>query len=127
LSTLAPDADETIRKVHDRIINGTKVACVEIANQENQSREVCIDELTGAQVRQRPLFDRETMVVAGRVFSRFRSFVENGKPLAQIQLREFKTTDQLSSSAFEPPGGAVSKAGCMNPSAGRVVSKISGT
>jgi len=103
------------------------VACVEIANQENQSREVCVDELTGAQVRQRPLFDRETMVVAGRVFSRFRSFVENGKPLAQIQLREFKTTDQLSSSAFEPPGGAVSKAGCMNPSAGRVVSKISGT
>ena len=88
---------------------------------------MCIDELTGAQVRQRPLFDRETMVVAGRVFSRFRSFVENGKPLAQIQLREFKTTDQLSSSAFEPPGGAVSKAGCMNPSAGRVVSKISGT
>jgi TonB family protein len=119
-----PGPGETIKKIHDRKINGSKVACVEIVDQENHTREVCIDKPTGTLVRDRPFLDRETIAIAGKLFPRFLSYVEEGKSVAEIQVTELKTTEQLPSGIFEPPSGAVSKPGCMNPTSFRLVNRV---
>lgn len=121
---LTPGPDETIKKIHDQKINGSKAACVEIADRENHTRNVCVDESTGVLIRQRPFLDKETIAIAGKLFPRFLSYVEDGKSVVEIQVTELKTTEQLPSSAFEPPSGAVAKAGCMNPSPGRLVKRV---
>jgi TonB family protein len=122
---VTPAPNETIKKIHDRKINGSKATCVEfVESHENHTREVCVDKATGALVRQPPFLDREMMAVGGKVFPRFLSYVENGKPLAEIQISELKTTERLPSSAFEPPNGSVSKPGCMNPSPGRLAKRV---
>ena len=59
-----------------------------------------------------------------KVISSFLSYVENGKPLAEVQVTELKTTEQLPSSAFEPPVGAVSHPGCMAVSTGLLIKKV---
>ena len=64
------------------------------------------------------------MPIGTKLFPRFLSYVENGKPLAEVQVTELKTTEQLPASAFEPPVGAVSKPGCMRPSTGLLVKKV---
>jgi TonB family protein len=123
---VAPGAEETIRQVHVRKVNGVEVECAEITTQNNHnSREVCVDGSTGALVRQFPFLDRDLMPVGTKLFPRFLSYVENGKPLAEVEVTELKTTEQLPSSAFEPPAGAVSKPGCMNPTPGRLVKRVS--
>jgi len=122
---LAPEATEVIKEVHDRKRNGVKVECVEIAAQNKNTREVCVDGSTGALVRQSPFLDREPMPVGTKLFPRFLSYVENGKPLDEVQVTELTTTEQLPSSAFEPPVGAVSKPGCINPNPVRLIKKVS--
>jgi TonB family protein len=104
-------------------VNGVKVECAEIAG--GYIKEVCVDRSTGALVRQPPFLDREVMPVGTKLFPRFLSYVENGKPLDEVQVTELKTTEQLPASAFEPPVGAVSKPGCMNPNPVRLVKKVS--
>lgn len=123
---LAPGPKETVKRVHDRKVNGVKVGCAEIAEQQYHTtlREVCVDLSTGGLVRQPPFLDREMMPIGTKLFPRFLSYVENGKPLAEVQVTELKTTEQLPSSAFEPPVGAVSKPGCMHPSTGLLVKKV---
>jgi TonB family protein len=121
---LAPRSDETIKKVKDRKVNGTKVKCAEIADQEKHTREVCVDSATGTVVRQESLLDREVMPVGTKFFPRFLSYVQDGKPLAEVQVTELKTTQQFPSSAFAPPAGSLSRPGCMNPSPARLVHKV---
>ncbi len=110
------------KKIHDQKINGSKATCVEIAG--HNTREVCVDKVTGALVRRTPYLDRETVAVAGKLFPRFLSYVEQGKPLVEVQVTELKTPELLPSSVFEPPSGAVSKPGCMHPSLGRLINKV---
>ncbi len=116
--------DEVIKKIHDRKIYGSKATCVEIVDHENHPREVCVDESTGVLIRQEPFLDRDTEAVGGKLFPHFLSYVENGKSLAEIQVTELKTTEPLPASAFEPPNGAVSKPGCMNPNPARLVKRV---
>lgn len=121
---VTPSPDETVKKIHERKINGSKAVCAEVADHENQSRELCVDESTGALVRQSPFLDREMIPISTKLFPRFLSYGENGKPLAEVRVTELQTTEQLPSSAFAPPREAVSKPGCMNPNAGRLVRKV---
>ena len=120
----APQPDETIKKVKDRKVNSIKVECAEIADQDKRTREVCVDSSTGTLVRQGSFVDRETMPVGTKFFPRFLSYVQDGKPLAEIQVTELKPTEQFPSSAFVPPPGSLSRPGCMNPSPPRLVHKV---
>jgi len=116
--------DETVKKIQDRKINGSKADCVEVSDHDNHTREVCVDGSTGALVRRDPFLDRELMPIGAKLFPRFLSYVENGKPLAEIQVTELKATDQLPPSAFELPPGAVSRPGCMNPNPPHLVKRV---
>jgi len=121
---LAPLSDETIKRVKDRKVNGTKVECTEIDDQDKHTREVCVDASAGTLVRQGTFLDREMMSVGTKFFPRFLSYVEDENPLAEIQITEIKPTEQLPSSAFVPPAGSLSRPGCMNPSPSRLVHKV---
>ena len=121
---LAPRSDETIKKVKDRKVNGTKVECAEIEDQDKRTREVCVDSSKGTLVRQGSFLDREMMPVGTKFFPRFLSYVEDGKPVAEIQVTELKPTEQFPSSAFAPPAGSLSRPGCMNPRPSRLVHKV---
>ena len=113
---VAPGPGETVKKVRDRKVDGSQAACVEIADHENHAREICVDKATGGIIRQQPFVDKGTIAIAGKLFPGSLSYIESGKRLVEIQITELKTTESLTSSAFEPPSGAVSKPGCMNPS-----------
>ena len=123
---LAPGPEETVKQVHHRNVNGVKVGCAEIAERQYHTtlREVCVNLSTGGLVRQPPFLDREVMPVGTKLFPRFLSYVENGKPLAEVQVTELKTTEQLPASAFEPPVGAVSNPGCMAINTGLLIRKV---
>jgi TonB family protein len=122
----APGPEEKVKQVHHRNVNGVKVGCAEIAEQQYHTtlREVCVDLSTGGLVRQPPFLDREMMPIGTKLFPRFLSYVENGKPLAEVQVTELKTTEQLPSSTFEPPVGAVSHPGCMTTNTGLLIKRV---
>jgi TonB family protein len=122
---LAPDPyAEAVKKIRERTVNGSKAVCAEVTDHEDHSREVCVDSSTGALFRQSPFLDREMMPVGGKLFPRFLSYVEDGKPVAEVQVTELKVTEQLPSDAFAPPREAVSKPGCIDPSGGHLVKKV---
>jgi EpsI family protein len=53
-----------------------------------------------------------------KLFPRLLSYFEKGKHLAEVQVTELKTTEQLPSSVFEPAVGAVAKPGYWSPGGG---------
>lgn len=122
---LAPRPEETVKKVHHRNVNGVKIDCAEIADRQKHTREVCVDGTTGALTRQQPFRDGEVMPIGTKLFPHFLSYVEDKKTLAEVHVTELAPTEQIPSSAFEPPVGSVSKAGCWNPNPGRVVRRVS--
>jgi TonB family protein len=115
---------ETVKKIRERTVNGSKAVCAEVLDHESHTREVCVDGSTGALLRQRPFLDRELMPVGGKLFPRFLSYVEDGKPLAEVQVTELKASERLPSSAFEPPREAAPTPGCIEPSVGHLVKKV---
>jgi TonB family protein len=121
---LAPGPGETVKKVRERKVDGSQAACVEISDHDNHAREVCVDRTTGGIVRQGNFADKGTIAVGGKLFPASLSYTESGKRLVEIQITELKTTELLPPSAFEPPNGAVSKPGCMNPSPGHLVKRV---
>jgi TonB family protein len=121
---LAPRPEETVKQVRHRNVNGVKAECAEIADHQNQTREVCVDGSTGALIRQQPFLDGEVLPVGAKLFPHFLSYVDGKKTLAEVHVTELKPTEQIPSSAFEPPVGAVSKPGCWNPNPGRVVKRV---
>ena len=113
---LDPRPDEKVNKIHNRKINGAKTDCVEIEDREKHVREVCVDQTAGVIVRDHSLGNEEILPVGTKLFPRVLSFAEEGLPSARIQITELKTPEGIPPSAFEPPSGAVSRLGCMNPS-----------
>lgn len=87
----APRTGETIKKVKDRKVNGTKVQYAEILDQEKHSREVCVDPSTGTPVREGAFIDKDMKPVGPKLFPRFLSYVQSGKPVAEIQVTELRT------------------------------------
>ena len=121
---LTPGPDETVKKIHSRKTNGVKTDCVEIATRDNRTSEKCLDTSTGALVRQNPFLDREFIPVGAKLFPRFLSYVEEGKPVAEVHITDLRTTDPLPAVSFEPPPGAISKPGCMSPDPPHLVKKV---
>ena len=121
---LAPGPHEAVKKVLSLKLQGRKVECVEIADKEGNSRQVRVDPSTGILVRQDPFVDRDVTSVGTRLFPRFLSYVERGKSVVEINVRELKAIDQMASSVFEPPQGATVKPGCMNPSPARRIKRV---
>jgi len=121
---LLPGPKETILRVHGHKINGIKVDCVEIADPEHNSREICVDLSTNALVRESPFVDRDLAAVGSKLFPRSLTYVEHGKSIVLAEVTELKTTDAFPSSAFDPPPGALSKPGCINPDRGWVDRKV---
>jgi TonB family protein len=119
-----PAADEVIKNVHDRKVNGIKVACVEIWDHEKRARKTCVDSSTGMLVRDRPFADRDHIEIEGKVLPRFLSYVEKGKAIVEVQIKELKTGKKFPPSSFVLPDGAVSRAGCMNPMMGRLDNRV---
>jgi len=108
--------DEIIRKTHDQKVHGIKVRCAEITAPNQFEREVCVDPSTGVLVRPERFVDTEMLPIGDKFYPRSLSYLEKGKPVVEVQISEFKTADRLPDSNFEPPTGAVSRAGCLNPS-----------
>jgi TonB family protein len=119
--TLRPD--ERMKQVRTRKVNGIEARCVEITSKVN-IREICVDASTGAVVRDHPFIDKEFAPVGAKMFPHILSYIEEGKTVAQAEVTELKTTEQLPSSAFEVPAGSSSKPSCMNPTVGRVIKRI---
>ena len=71
-------------------MNGTKVKCAEIADQDKHTREVCVDASTGTLVREGAFLDKDMMPVGPKLFPRFLSYVQGGKPLARFKLQSLK-------------------------------------
>lgn len=121
---IALRSDEIVKKVRSQKVNGSEADCAEIVDRENRSREVCVDKGSGAPVRQSPFHDGEMIETGGKLYPHVLSYLEKGKTLAEVQVTEFKTTEPSSPSAFEPPQGALSTPGCMNPVPARLVKKV---
>jgi|SRR6266853_5783728 len=71
---------EKIKKIRQRKKNGSQMKCAEVANPEKHSREVCVDDASGAVVRQQPWEDKDFKPIGTKLFPRFLSYVENGTP-----------------------------------------------
>lgn len=132
-SSLAPDGsffnaalrpDETIQKTKDQKVHGTKVKCVEIAGPKKSTREVCVDPSIGMLVRQERFLDKEILPIGDKFYPRFLSYLEKEKSVVEVRISEFKTIDRLPDSSFEPPAGAISRAGCLNPSLTRLDHRV---
>jgi len=115
--------NEKVKKIRDEKINGAKVRCVEIGDQENHHREVCVDPSAGVIVRQLPFLDRDMTPIGAKLFPHFLSYSEDGKVLAQVQVSDLSTPAQFPSFAFDRPPGATVRAGCMSPNPARAVYK----
>jgi len=121
---LALKPEETIKQIHDRNVNGVKVTCVGIVDKNKRNREVCVERATGTLVRERPYVDGELLHVGGKLIPRFLSYRENGNSVAEVEVTELKTTEHMPASTFEPPVGAVSRPGCINPYGGSLVKAV---
>jgi TonB family protein len=120
-----PNAEETIKKIHDRKIDGVKVSCFEIAGPGKRSREVCAEETTHQLVREKPFVEKDPIEVGGKIFPRSLSYFEEGKQIVQVHITELAIPDRFGTSTFDPPPGSISRAGCMNPSQGHPILRIS--
>jgi TonB family protein len=116
----SPAADEIVKSVGDRKIRGLRATCAEILFGENRTRRACIETSTGMLIRDHPYVDKDKIDIEGKFFPRFLSYVEKGKAIVEVQIKELKAGEQLSPSSFVPPEGAASTAGCMNPAGGQL-------
>jgi TonB family protein len=121
---MGPQPAEKVKKIHGRNENGLKLQCVEldsVVDGLGQTREVCVDPATGTLVRKGAFLDRELSSIDSKMFPHYLSFMENGKAVAEVQITELKTTDQFPPATFDPPEGAISQPGCMNPTSPQLV------
>ena len=115
--------DEKIKQVHARKVNKVEARCLEITSKEN-SREVCVNPLTGGPVRDHPFFDEGRAPIETIVFPHTLSYREEKKPVVEVEVTDIRVGEHLPSSSFGVPAGAVSAASCMNPSEGRLIKKV---
>jgi len=115
--------DESIKKVRARKVNGIQARCVEITSKVN-TREICVDASTGVLVRDHPFVDREFASLGAKFFPHFLSYIEGGRTVAEAEITELKATEPLPSSVFEVPAGAMSKPDCLNPTPGRLITRV---
>jgi len=125
---MGPTPNETVKKVHDRNERGLKLSCVEIEaaflDRLKATRDVCVDQSTGTLVRQGSFVDGSPEPIGAKMFPRSLSYVEDGRPLVEIQITEIQASQPFQESTFEPPAGSISKPGCMNPVPAYILKQI---
>jgi len=119
-------SDEKIAGVRDRKVNDINVRCVDLVQhvEQDHHRYICVDPSTGALIREHPFHDRELTPLGTKLFPRFLSTSEEGKIVAEAEITELTTPEQIPASAFDTPDGAISKPGCSRPSVGRLVQRV---
>lgn len=121
---VAPRADETVKKIRKRKLRGSQVQCVEIVGPMKHNREVCIADNSGTVVRQGVFYASDLAPIGSKLFPRILSWKQNGETRVEIRIEQFELTQKLASSDFDPPPGATSRPGCMNPESWRRVHSV---
>jgi TonB family protein len=119
-----PRPGETIKKMRNRKVNDVEAECVEMITEEKIPREVCVDSATKTLVRPEGFRDSGLAPVGPKLSPRFLSYQEQKTTLAEVHVTELQAGDKNPASMFEPPPGAASKSGCMNPVPGRRTVKV---
>jgi hypothetical protein len=120
-SNVEPRKGEAIKKIREQKLPRGKATCAELASEAKSIREVCVDQVTGTIRRDRKnLLDSDWAVVGSKQFPRSMSLVENSRRIVDVHISEFKMGEPQSDANFEPPPGAVSRVGCMNPIVGGI-------
>ncbi len=116
---------DTIKKTSSRTEHGEKLTCVEIEHETKSSSTVCVNDSTGALVRDSSSYsDSDFQPVVGKTFPRSLSFIEEGKRVAKVSISELVSPAEFAPNSFAPPIGIVQQAGCMNPIVPRIVNKL---
>jgi len=121
---LLPEPGQQVKRVHDRTVRGTKVECFDIRDKERSVNQVCIDPSSGTWLREGFFEDSGIAAIGNKFFPRSLHYVENGKTLVNALVTEIVTPAEFPATAFAPPEGAESKAGCISPIPGRVVKRV---
>jgi hypothetical protein len=110
-----PWAKEQIKKVRDRKIKGQRITCVEVVSGGGDTREICINPVTGLLNRAREGVDEsEVQPIAGKLFPHVITFVNKDKKEVEVHISELWTGEALAASLFQVPANAVARPGCMN-------------
>jgi TonB family protein len=110
---------DRVKKVHSRKQHGDKLTCVEVEHETDFSTELCVNDSTGTLVRGTSYEEHDFQPVAGKVFPRSLSFVDNGKTVVKISVSSLVTPGEFPANAFTPVSGITAEAGCMNPTSYR--------
>jgi TonB family protein len=116
---------DTIKKSSYRKEHGERLTCVEIEREAKSSSSVCINDTTGAIVRDSSSYsDSDFQPIGVKLFPRSLNFIEEGKKVAKVSISELITPADFTPDLFAPPSGALQQAGCMNPMVPRIVNKV---
>jgi len=122
-SPLAPG--DKVKKIRQRKEHGEPQTCVEYENEAKRSSDICVSESTNTLVRSAPYSEKDIQPAGiGKVYPRLLSFTDEGRTVARVNISDFTTPAQFPPDSFNPPAGAWPQAGCMNPTAPKLIKKI---
>ena len=123
-SGLAPT--DKVKKIRQRKEHGEAQTCVEYEDEVKRSLDICVSEATNTLVRSASYLDKDIQPAgSGKVYPRLLSSIEAGKTVARVNITDFTTPAQFPPDSFNPPAGVSPQAGCMNPTAPKLIKKIS--
>jgi len=106
---------DKVKKLHSRKEQGEKLTFQEIEDRSKHSFEICVNDSTGDLFRGPTYRDSDFQGIATKVFPRSLGFLDNGKIVAKVTVKELTASDQFPPNAFVPPSGLAAQPGCMNP------------
>ena len=115
---------DKVKKLHSRKEHGDKLTCVETENEQKSSSELCVNDSAGTLFRNAPYEDRDFQPVGDKVFPRFLSFLEKGRTVARVNVKELIAPGEFPPNSFTPLMGVSAEAGCMNPTPYRFVKGV---
>ena len=114
-----------VKKQRERNEHGSKLTCFEMEDEQKYLSEICVSESTGTITNHFPFhIEDDLQPIAGKVFPRVFSTVENGKTLAKVSISELTTPGQFAPDAFTPPAGFSPQVGCMNPASPYLIKRV---
>jgi TonB family protein len=120
-----PQGSEEIKKIRDEKAGGQRITCIEIANEEKHTHQVCIDPATGLLNRSKQnVIQSDFLPVGSKVFPRSMARVQDGKTEVDIHVTGLDAGVAQAPGLFEPPPGAVSRPGCLNGTPPRAMKKV---
>ena len=117
--------NEKVKSVRQEKLAGETAECIKIVSSNKNTREVCVDPLTGLANRQKQgLIDAEFAPIGSKIFPRSISLAKDGSRIVEIHITRFEAGQEFSPDRFVPPAGAVSGDGCMNPLRGAKIKDV---